>query len=81
MSSSSSSFFVIAVWWLCVPKFLARTRKVGNSLVVALPEEIVKVERIKENEFVEISIKNCQKDGFGVFKGMAPFTKEDEQTF
>jgi hypothetical protein len=27
---------------------------------------------------VEITVKKCRRDGFGIFKGMAPFTVEDE---
>jgi hypothetical protein len=27
---------------------------------------------------IEISVKKCRKDGFGLLKGMAPFTTEDE---
>lgn len=61
-----------------MPRCLAKTRKVGGSLVVTLPKEIVTIQKIKENEFVEITVKKCRKDGFGTFRGMAPFTKEDE---
>lgn len=57
---------------------LAKTRKVGGSIVVTLPKEIVELQQIKENEYVEITIKKCRKDGFGILKGMAPFTIEDE---
>ncbi len=32
---------------------------------------------MKENEYVEIAVKKCRKDGFGMFKGRAPFTVED----
>jgi hypothetical protein len=57
---------------------LTKTRKVGGSLVVTLPKELVETQKIKENEYVEITVKKCRKDGFGVFKGMEPFTVEDE---
>ncbi len=59
-------------------KALAKTRKVGGSIVVTLPNELVQTQKIKENEFVEITVKKCRKDGFGIFKGMSPFTVEDE---
>ncbi len=61
-----------------MPKCLTKTRKVGGSLVVTLPKEIVTIQKIKENQFVEITVRKCRKDGFGTFKGMASFTKEDE---
>jgi hypothetical protein len=57
---------------------LTKTRKVGGSIVVTLPKELVETQKIKENEYVEITVKKCRKDGFGVFKGMEPFTVEDE---
>jgi hypothetical protein len=57
---------------------LTKTRKVGGSIVVTLPKELVETQKIKENEYVEITVKKCRKDGFGIFKGMAPFTFEDE---
>jgi bifunctional DNA-binding transcriptional regulator/antitoxin component of YhaV-PrlF toxin-antitoxin module len=57
---------------------LAKTRKVGGSLIVTLPKELVEAEKIKEGEVVKIRVKKLRKDGFGVLKGMAPFTVEDE---
>jgi hypothetical protein len=57
---------------------LTKARKVGGSLVVTLPKELVETQKIKENEFLEITVKKCRKNGFGVFKGMAPFTAKDE---
>jgi hypothetical protein len=57
---------------------LTKTRRVGGSIVVTLPKELVQTQKIKENEFVEITVKKCRKDGFGIFKGMSPFTVEDE---
>jgi hypothetical protein len=57
---------------------LAKTSKVGGSIVVTLPKELVKTQKIRENEYVEITVKKCRKDGFGLFKGMGPFTIEDE---
>jgi len=57
---------------------LAKTRKVGGSIVVTIPKEVVDLQQIKENEYIEITVKKCRKDGFGILKGMAPFTVEDE---
>ena len=59
-------------------KCLAKTRKVGGSIVVTLPKELVKAQKIKENEFVEISVKKCRQNGFGSLRGMRPFAIEDE---
>jgi hypothetical protein len=57
---------------------LVKTRKVGGSLVVALPKELVESEKIKEGETIEISVKKLRKDGFGILRGVGPFTAEDE---
>jgi len=59
---------------------LAKTRKVGGSLVVTLPKELVESKRIREGEIVEITVKKVRKDGFGVLRDLTPFTAEDELT-
>ena len=59
-------------------KTITRTRAVGGSLVVTIPKEIVREEDLKENELVEIQIGKVKRDFFGAFKGIGPFTKEDE---
>lgn len=59
-------------------KCLTKTRKVGGSIVVTLPKTLVETQKIKENQYIEITVKKCRKDGFGILKGMAPFTVEDE---
>jgi len=57
---------------------LVKTRKVGGSLVVTLPKELVESKKIKEGEILEINVQKTRKDGFGILKGMKPFTVEDE---
>ncbi|MGA3288686.1 MAG: AbrB/MazE/SpoVT family DNA-binding domain-containing protein [Candidatus Bathyarchaeia archaeon] len=59
---------------------LIKTRKVGGSIVVTLPKELVETQKIRENEYVEITVKKCKIDGFGILKGIGPFTVEDELT-
>jgi len=56
---------------------LATTRKVGGSLVVTIPIEIVKLEQLRGNEIVEIQVKKKKLDGFGILKGIGKFTRED----
>ena len=50
----------------------------GGLIVITLPKELVEAQNIKENQCVEITVKKCRKNGFGTFKGMSPFTAEDE---
>ena len=59
-------------------KALAKTRKVGGSIVVTLPKELVQTQKIKANEYVEITVKKCRINGFGILKGVGPFTVDDE---
>ena len=56
---------------------LAKTRRIGGSLVVTIPIEIVKDQSIEENEIVEIKVRKRRKDYFGALKGTGSFTKED----
>jgi len=59
-------------------KTITRTRKIGGSLVVTIPKEIVREERLREKELVEVKVKKVKKSWFGAFKGIGPFTKEDK---
>ena len=47
---------------------LTKTRKVGDSLVVTLPKELVENQNIKAGEIVELNVKKCRKSGFGALK-------------
>lgn len=57
---------------------VVKTRRVGGSLVVTLPKELVESKRIREGEILEIAVKKVRKDGFGVLRGMSRFAAEDE---
>ena len=57
---------------------LTKTRKIGGSIMVTIPKEIVENESLVEGEIVKISLEKVKKSGFGMFKGMRSFTKEDE---
>jgi hypothetical protein len=71
------SFSIIVIY---LTECLAKTRKVGGSLVVTLPKELVEAKKIKEGEIIQINVKKIRKDGFGILKGVGPFTVEDELT-
>jgi antitoxin component of MazEF toxin-antitoxin module len=57
---------------------ISKIRKVGGSLVVTIPRKLVDAMKLREGELVEITLKKVRIDGFGAFKGMKPFTAEDE---
>ena len=46
--------------------------------MVTLPKTLVEEKKIREGEIIEITVRKIRKDGFGIFKGMKPFTVEDE---
>ena len=59
-------------------KALVRSRKVGGSIVISIPKKVAELEGIREGELLEIEVRKLKKDWFGAFKGIGPFTKEDE---
>lgn len=60
-------------------KILTRTRAIGGSLMVTIPNEIVKEESLQEGELVEIDLEKIKKSGFGMYKGkLGRFTQKDE---
>lgn len=58
---------------------LAKTRKIGGSLVVTLPIEIIKDQNIEEGEVVEIKVKKRRKDYFGALKGIGPYKRTEDR--
>lgn len=59
-------------------KALTLTRRVGGSLTVTIPVEIVREKALREGEVVEVDVERAKKSYFGAAKGIGPFTKEDE---
>ena len=57
---------------------LTTTRRVGGSIIVTLPKEMVESESIVEGEIVKIKVEKVKKSGFGILKGMNSFKKEDK---
>ncbi len=42
-------------------EFVARTKKVGDHLVVELPSELVQSERLEADMLVKVTVQKCQK--------------------
>lgn len=59
-------------------KALSKARRVGGSIMVRLPKEIVRLEDIHEGEMVEVEVRKAKKSWFGSTPGIGPFTHEDE---
>jgi hypothetical protein len=58
-------------------KTLAKTRRIGGSIVVTIPANIVQNEQIRENEIIELEVRKLRKNYFGALKGIGHFTRED----
>jgi antitoxin component of MazEF toxin-antitoxin module len=59
-------------------KTLVKARKIGGSIMVRIPKELVEEEAIKAGELVELEVHKARKDWFGAFPLGAPFTRADE---
>ncbi len=57
---------------------LVKVRKVGGSLVVTIPKELVESEGIREGEVIMVDVKKVKKSWFGAARGVGSFTAEDE---
>ena len=63
-------------------EFVALPVKVGGSFMVTIPKEIVDLMEIELKKPVILKIeKKRDLQGFGMFRGVGPFTKEDELQF
>ena len=56
---------------------LAKTKRVGGSLMVTIPKSAVDTFGIEEGETVELSVRPLRKDYFGALRGVGTFSHED----
>lgn len=56
---------------------LAKAKKIGGSIMVTIPKEIVKELNISPEEEVIIEVRKPKKSYFGALKGLSSFTEED----
>jgi len=57
------------------------TRKVGGSLVVTLPKEIVELGDIHPKETIEITVSKTRPNFFGKCRGIGKFTENDRMDY
>ena len=55
-----------------------RAKRVGGSIMVRLPKEVVEQEDIHVGEMVEVEVRKARKRGFGIDPAIGPMTREDE---
>lgn len=58
-------------------KTVQYAKRVGGSLMVRIPKEIVDLQKIKAGEPVEVDIHKMKQDWFGAFPNLSRFKKED----
>jgi bifunctional DNA-binding transcriptional regulator/antitoxin component of YhaV-PrlF toxin-antitoxin module len=56
---------------------LAKAKKIGGSIMVTIPKDVVKELKIYPDDEVIIEVKKPKKSYFGAFKGLSTFRKED----
>lgn len=63
--------------------FKAKIRRIGTSLGVLIPKELLQEEKIREGDKVELSILKRRKEiinkAFGMAKGIRPFERDAEE--
>ncbi|MBI4895476.1 MAG: AbrB/MazE/SpoVT family DNA-binding domain-containing protein [Candidatus Aenigmarchaeota archaeon] len=60
---------------------LVKTKKIGGSIMVRIPKEVIETESIHENELIKITVEKVRKSGFGMAKGLGPFKHEKASDF
>lgn len=58
---------------------IQRAKKIGGSLMVRIPKDIVDAENILPGEDLVIGVRKVRKDWFGAFPGLKPFKKEEDR--
>ncbi len=57
---------------------IQKTKKIGGSLMVTIPHDIVQREHITEGENIQIEIKKVKKNCFGLLPNLPAWKKEDK---
>ena len=55
-----------------------RAKRVGGSIMVRIPKEVVEQEDIHEGEMVEVEVHKAKKSWFGTDPEIGSMTREDE---
>ena len=56
---------------------LTKLRKVGGSVMVRIPKEILEQESLQPGETVKLKVKKVKISGFGILKGMKPLNPKE----
>ncbi len=55
---------------------IQRAKRIGGSLMIRIPKDIVEHESIHAGEAVQLEIKKVRKDWFGSVPDLKPWNKE-----
>ena len=58
--------------------FVSKAISVGGSIMVTVPRQLVELLNLHPNEQIEVEVKKVKTSGFGLFRGIGKFTREDE---
>jgi hypothetical protein len=64
---------------LNIPMVAVETKKIGGSLMVRIPKEIVDREHITAGEIIELHINKLRPDLFGAFPQLKSWNKEEDR--
>ncbi len=59
-------------------KTVVKARKVGGSIMVRIPKELVEQEDFREGELLELEVKKAKRDWYGSFPALKSFSRNEE---
>jgi antitoxin component of MazEF toxin-antitoxin module len=57
---------------------IVRAERLGDSIILRLPAEVVEKEIIHEGDMVEVEVRKVKQSRFGSMPDIGPMTREDE---
>lgn len=57
---------------------LAKTRRLGGSLIVTIPKEVVDAQGILPDQLLRITVGKAKRSGFGIAKRLTSMTEDDK---
>jgi antitoxin component of MazEF toxin-antitoxin module len=58
---------------------IQKTTKIGGSVMVRIPKDIIELEQIKPGEMVKLNIQKFKKSWFGAFPKLTDFNKKEDR--
>ena len=57
---------------------VAKARKIGGSLMVTIPREVVEQEDIEEGDMVDFEVRKARRSYFGATPGIGSMSRAEE---